>query len=493
MRWALLLALLATSALASRADRISVSPRLDALENGVTLTAPETVFFALTDPGNECSGAPIPGLQLSRASTQPCALASMTSSMVSPGQPAVEPDGLAWSALTSVRQYATLDSPLSNGMARVYGATITPWGSASNVGTYALFHHGNGAYDSSDSVTVYVTAQGILGIQERSPAGVAQSWRTAVGAFTQGPHNIRLVVPVPSGPPQLYVDGASVPMTLTAGTPGNREANVQGPVVVGGVPAGNQFPFRGRIRDLCLSRSAAGCPVVMVPERGGARVIALGDSITSGAYTWTASAIDYPRYLRYLLGYGLNFDANAGSSGFEASQILGRWTSDGLGKGFTHVAVLGGINDIQRDLSADAAWAALKQIVDEADFEGATVIMSTVFPYSSLTPEQNGELAYLNSLISGYAISEGHVFVDGHAIMGDPLNPDALNPAYNSGDNLHINEAGYVAFAQAVYDALNPPAPLADAGGGETLGWLGALAALGAAGAGVYAARRRSA
>ena len=34
--------------------------------------------------------------------------------------------------------------------------------------------------------------------------------------------------------------------------------------------------------------------------------------------------------------------------------------------------------------------------------------------------------------------------------MRDPSNPSALLPAYDSGDHLHLNDAGYQAMAAAV-------------------------------------------
>ena len=34
--------------------------------------------------------------------------------------------------------------------------------------------------------------------------------------------------------------------------------------------------------------------------------------------------------------------------------------------------------------------------------------------------------------------------------MGDPGRPDRLNPAFDSGDHLHPNDAGYAAMAAAV-------------------------------------------
>ena len=40
--------------------------------------------------------------------------------------------------------------------------------------------------------------------------------------------------------------------------------------------------------------------------------------------------------------------------------------------------------------------------------------------------------------------------IDFAAAVADPGNPDRLNPAYDSGDHLHPNAAGYRAMAAAI-------------------------------------------
>jgi lysophospholipase L1-like esterase len=40
--------------------------------------------------------------------------------------------------------------------------------------------------------------------------------------------------------------------------------------------------------------------------------------------------------------------------------------------------------------------------------------------------------------------------VDFDAVLRDPAHPARLLPAYDSGDNLHPNDAGYQAMAQAL-------------------------------------------
>ncbi len=75
MRWALLLALLSTSALASRADRLSVSPRLDRRDRLGAAGAevdPILLSLSLLPPDSECSGTPPDGVTFTRASAATC-------------------------------------------------------------------------------------------------------------------------------------------------------------------------------------------------------------------------------------------------------------------------------------------------------------------------------------------------------------------------------------------------------------------------------------
>lgn len=73
MRWALLLALLSTSALAARADRLSVSPRLDRRDRlGAGAESPILLSLSLLPPDSECSGTPPDGVTFTRASAATC-------------------------------------------------------------------------------------------------------------------------------------------------------------------------------------------------------------------------------------------------------------------------------------------------------------------------------------------------------------------------------------------------------------------------------------
>lgn len=118
MRWALLLALLATPALASRADRISVSPRLDRRDRlgASSAASPILLSLSLLPPDSECSGAPPDGVTFTRASGATC----------------IDSSGLAYNLTSNqARTHATLgllvEGTATNAMLRSRATSTVPW------------------------------------------------------------------------------------------------------------------------------------------------------------------------------------------------------------------------------------------------------------------------------------------------------------------------------------------------------------------------------
>ncbi len=48
-------------------------------------------------------------------------------------------------------------------------------------------------------------------------------------------------------------------------------------------------------------------------------------------------------------------------------------------------------------------------------------------------------------------VSQSHGVIDFHKALRNPARPDHIRDAYNCGDNLHSNDAGYKAMANAVH------------------------------------------
>ncbi len=142
--------------------------------------------------------------------------------------------------------------------------------------------------------------------------------------------------------------------------------------------------------------------------------------------------------------------AGSGTGGIDA---LARLDRDVLAQpNAKTLIILEGINDIKAGTSADQVIAGLRQIAARAHALGLRVIGGTITPfegYSAYTPAYEANRETVNNFIR----SNGGVFdavVDFDAAIRDPANTLAMLPAYDCGDHLHPNNAGYQAMANVV-------------------------------------------
>lgn len=199
-------------------------------------------------------------------------------------------------------------------------------------------------------------------------------------------------------------------------------------------------------------------------------VVAFGDSITQGTGTDASLQSGYPaRLAQRLRGPASRGNApsvvNTGIGGNRllvdgvGPRALDRFERDVLRQsGVTHTLILIGINDIGRDVLLPheaqplaALTAGLQQLVDRARSRGVKVLLGTLTPmkgsgYFSEATEAKRQA--LNRWIRGRQDIDG--VVDFDAVLRDPNDAEALNPAYDSGDHLHPSDAGYAAMAAAV-------------------------------------------
>ena len=124
--------------------------------------------------------------------------------------------------------------------------------------------------------------------------------------------------------------------------------------------------------------------------------------------------------------------------------------------GATHVIVLEGINDIGfagDDPSPSAAdlIAAHQQLIARAHARGLTIIGATLTPYEGAayaTSVGEAKRQAVNQWIRTSRAYDG--VVDFEAATRDPSQPGRLLPAFNPGDHLHPNDAGYQAMAEVI-------------------------------------------
>lgn len=186
------------------------------------------------------------------------------------------------------------------------------------------------------------------------------------------------------------------------------------------------------------------------------RIIAcLGDSITLSGY----SDIPYPQYLENSLKIAFPGNQDAvgliGALGGTSGNALVMSGQSITGKEYTKVSVLIGVNDLLNGDTAATIMANIDTICNNLIADGKTVLLSTVLPFKNATGYTGAKQTQLDSLNALIRARLGVTLIEGHNGLrdngGDPLQ---LNPAYNSGDSLHINAAGAQAFAALLFAAV---------------------------------------
>jgi lysophospholipase L1-like esterase len=213
---------------------------------------------------------------------------------------------------------------------------------------------------------------------------------------------------------------------------------------------------------------------VQSPTTRGA-VVAIGASITDGYastyganHRWPnrlaerlqAAGIDVGVINEGISGNNLFADA-AGDSG------LKRFGRDALGQAGVRWVIFSDdpLNDLgsgNPQATVPGVIAAMQSLIDSAHAQGVRFACSTLTPWegsSSWTAARETVRQGINTWIKG-PDSTCDAVVDQDAATHDPAHPTAFLPAYDSGDHLHPNDAGYVAIAGAVNLALFTPVSL---------------------------------
>lgn len=226
--------------------------------------------------------------------------------------------------------------------------------------------------------------------------------------------------------------------------------------------------------SLTDARRARASGIVSGVEVMGSResrvLVAFGDSITEGSGATAGKAMSWPDQLQRLLAASSKGRcwavANAGISGNRllsngrGPNALARFERDVLSvPGATHVVFLEGINDIGKvrdparaheQASAAQIIAAHRQLLTRAKAAGLKVIVGTLLPYEGAAyADDAGEQRRqtVNRWIRDNARQYDAV-IDFDAAMQEPGKPSVMRLAWQIGDHLHPNDAGYTAMAQ---------------------------------------------
>ncbi len=217
---------------------------------------------------------------------------------------------------------------------------------------------------------------------------------------------------------------------------------------------------------------------VEVLGEGGARaVVTFGDSITEGAGSPTDSNTRWPD----VLARRLHAERSTAAVGVLNEAISGnRVLNDVIGPnaqrridrdvltqgGLTYVVLLLGTNDMGfsqlppgsfgsgaslANVSAAEIIAGYEQIIARVHQAGARIYGATVLPFegadyynAAVEPKR----AALNQFIRTSRRFDG--VIDFDAVIRDPAHPTRMRAAFDSGDHLHPNGAGYTAMGNAV-------------------------------------------
>jgi lysophospholipase L1-like esterase len=197
-------------------------------------------------------------------------------------------------------------------------------------------------------------------------------------------------------------------------------------------------------------------------------VVAFGDSITDGYQSSIGTNSRWPndlaRRLDVQVGGPTLAVADEGISGnrvLQSSPMFGvsaeaRFERDALDvTGVRDIIVLEGINDLGfgggAHVSAAQLIAGYRRLITMAHARGLKIFGATILPYQGAgyyTQAGEAKREAVNTWIRTSGAFDG--VIDFDAVMADPGSPLRLNPAYNFGDNLHPNDAGYEAMANAI-------------------------------------------
>jgi lysophospholipase L1-like esterase len=195
-----------------------------------------------------------------------------------------------------------------------------------------------------------------------------------------------------------------------------------------------------------------------------AAIVCFGDSITDGAHATLDANTRWPDVLaRRLQGdpqvarlsvLNEGIDGNRLLNDVAGANALARFDRDVLAQsGARYLIILEGINDIghtaqpakpEDTITAQELILALTQLATRAHAHGLKVFGATLTPYvgahySSPKGEQMREA--VNQWIRTTGVFDGVIDFDKATL--DPNHSTVFAPAYDSGDHLHPNDAGY--------------------------------------------------
>src|SRR5215472_12100471 len=217
--------------------------------------------------------------------------------------------------------------------------------------------------------------------------------------------------------------------------------------------------------------------VMVEPGSPVRAIITFGDSITDGTASTVNANGRWPDVLaRRLKEAGVSVAVqNQGIAGNRVLSdgagisALARFERDVLSQpGVSHVVIFVGINDIGWPgtaiepngivRTADEIIAGYRQLIERAHLRSIKVMGSPLTPFENalagtpnqgyFTPDKEAKRQAVNNWIRTSGAFDG--IIDFERVIADPAHPSAIAAAYDSGDHLHPNDAGYKAMGESI-------------------------------------------
>jgi lysophospholipase L1-like esterase len=200
-------------------------------------------------------------------------------------------------------------------------------------------------------------------------------------------------------------------------------------------------------------------------------IVALGDSITDGSGSRGNANHRWPDILAdRLLARPGDSGFSVVNEGISGNKVLSDSPRSGVSalkrldrdvlarRGLCYVILLEGINDLRSagsPATAEQIIAGYEQIIARVHAKGVKIIGGTLTPVKG-SGRYSAEMELSRRAVNTWIRTSGKFdgVVDFDKATQDPSDPLRFLPAYDSGDHLHPNDAGYLAMGNAVDLAL---------------------------------------